>query len=171
MKSPCPLLKGHDRSAFDCGKPELKLSEVQYLQRFARQTQERDGAKTYVVLDDNRVIAYYTLVVGNVEWQDCPDEIRKGLGRYPVPVLVIARLAVDSRFHSKGLGIGMLKDAFLRALQVSSIAGVSAVIVDAKDEEAKAYYERKELGFKPMPGDPMRLYLPLGMIRDNWNEA
>ena len=167
MKSPCPLLKGHDRSAFDCGKPELN----DYLKRFARQTQERDGAKTYVVLEDNLVIAYYTLVVGDVEWQDCPEEIRKGLGKYPVPVLVIARLAVDSRFHGKGLGIGMLKDAFLRALQVSSIAGVAAVIIDAKDDEAKAYYQRKELGFKPMPGKPMSLYLPLRMIRANQDEA
>jgi len=167
MKSPCPLLKGHDRSAFDSGKPELN----DYLKRFARQTQERDGAKTYVVLEDNRVIAYYTLVVGDVEWQDCPEEIRKGLGKYPVPVLVIARLAVDSGFQGKGLGIGMLKDAFLRAVQVSSIAGVAAVIVDAKDAEAKAYYERKELGFKPMPGDAMRLYLPIRIIRGNQEEA
>lgn len=167
MRLPCPLLKGHDRSAFDCGKPELN----NYLKRFARQTQERDGAKTYVVLEDNRVIAYYTLVVGDVEWQECPEEIRKGLGKYPVPVLVIARLAVDFRFHGKGLGIGMLKEAFLRALQVSSIAGVAAVIVDAQDEEAKAYYERKDLGFKPMPDDPMRLYLPLRMIKANQDDA
>src|SRR5271163_2748826 len=124
MKPPCPLLKGHDRSAFDCGKPELN----DYVKRFARQTQERDGAKTYVVLEDNRVIAYYTLVVGDADWQDCPEEIRKGLGKYPVPVLVIARLAVDVRYHGKGLGVGLLKDAFLRALQVSKIAGVAAVV-------------------------------------------
>jgi predicted N-acetyltransferase YhbS len=163
MKSPCPLEKEHDRSAFDCGKPQLNY----YLQKFASQTQEKDGAKTYVVLDDNRVIAYYTLVVGNIEWQECPAEIRKGLGKYPIPVLVIARLAVDHRFHGKGLGIGMLKDAFLRALQVSEIAGVAAVIVDTKDLEAKVYYERKELGFRPMPDDPMRLYLPLRTIRAN----
>lgn len=166
MKPPCPLEKGHDRSDFDCGKPELN----NYLKRFARQTQERDGAKTYVVLDNKRIIAYYTLVVGDVEWQDCPEEIRKGLGKHPVPVLVIARLAVDSHFQDKGLGSGMLKDAFLRALQVSNIAGVAAVIVDAKDEDAKAYYERKELDFKPMPGDPMRLYLPLRTIRANLEE-
>lgn len=167
MRSPCPLQKGHDRSAFDCGKAELS----DYLKRFARQTQERDGAKTYVVLEDNHVIAYYTLVVGDVEWQDCPEEIRKGFGKYPVPVLVIARLAVDSRFHDKGLGIGMLKDAFLRALQVSNIVGVAAVIVDAKDDQAKAYYERKELGFKPMPCDSMRLYLPLRAIRANQDKG
>lgn len=163
MKSPGPLQKGHDRSAFDCGKPELN----DYLKRFARQAQEKDGAKTYVVLESNCVIAYYSLVVGDVEWQDCPDEIRKGLGKYPVPVLVIARLAVDIHYHGKGFGIGMLKDAFLRALQVSDIAGVAAVIVDAKDDEAKRYYEDKRLGFKPMPGDPMRLFIPLRTIRAN----
>ncbi len=131
-----PLEKGHDRSAFDCGKPELN----EYLKKFARQTQDRDGAKTYVALDANQVIAYYTLVVGNVEWQNCPDDIRKGLGKYPVPVLVIARLAVDLRFQGKGLGVGMIKDAFLRAIQVSDIAGVAAVVLDAKDHDAKAYY-------------------------------
>jgi len=102
-----------------------------------------------------------------VEWQDCPEEIRKGLGKYPVPVIVIARLAVDSRYHGRGFGSGMLKDAFLRALQVSSIAGVAAVIVNAKDENAKAYYERKELGFKTLPGNPMRLHLSIGTIRAN----
>lgn len=167
MKSPCSLEKGHDRSAFDCGKPELN----DYLKRFAQQTQARDGAKTYVVLKESQIIAYYTLVVGDVDWKDCPEELSKGLGKYPVPVLVIARLAVDSCFHGKGLGIGMLKDAFLRALQVSNIAGVAAVVVDAKDEEAKAYYERKELGFKPMPGDRMKLYIPLRTIRANSEEA
>jgi GNAT superfamily N-acetyltransferase len=166
MKSPCPLQRGHDRSSFDCGKPELN----DYLKRFARQAQERDGAKTYVVLEDNCVIAYYTLVVGDVEWPDCPAEIRKGLGRYPVPVLVIARLAVDVRFHNRGLGVSLLKDAFLRALQVSSIVGLAAVIVDAKDDEAKAYYERKQLGFKAMPADSMKLYLPLRAIRANQDE-
>ena len=119
MRSPCPLQKGHDRSVFDCGKSELN----DYLKRFARQTQEKDGAKTYVGLKDNCVIAYYSLVVGDVEWQDCPDEIRKGLGKYPVPVLVIGRLAVDIHYQGKRLEIGMLKDAFLRALQVSEIAG------------------------------------------------
>lgn len=163
MKQLCPLEKGHDRSAFDCGKPDLN----EYLKKFARQTQDRDGAKTYVALEENQVIAYYTLVVGNVEWQNCPDDIRKGLGKYPVPVLVIARLAVDLRFQRKGLGVGMIKDAFLRALQVSEIAGVAAVVLDAKDAEAKAYYEGKNLGLSSMPGDPLRLYVPLRLIRDN----
>ncbi len=163
VKSVCPLEKGHDRSAFDCGSFELN----DYLKKFARQTQERGGAKTYVVLESNQVIAYYSLVVGEVDWRDCPEEIRKGLGKYPVPVLVIARLAVDRRFQGKGLGIAMLKNAFLRVLQVSSIVGIAEVVVDAKDKEAKAYYERKELGFKPMPDNPMRLYLSLVTLRAN----
>jgi predicted N-acetyltransferase YhbS len=167
MKPLGPLEKGHDRSAFDCGKPELN----EYLKKFARQTQDRDGAKTYVALDANQVIAYYTLVVGHVEWQNCPDDIRKGLGKYPVPVLVIARLAVDLRFQGKGLGIGMIKDAFLRAIQVSDIAGVAAVVLDAKDNDAKAYYQRKNLGLSAMPGDPMRLYVSLRFIRDNTEGA
>ena len=161
MQPPRPLEKGHDRSAFDCDKPALNV----YLNQFARQTQERHGARTYVVLENNRVIAYYTLVVGDVDWQDCPDDLKKGLGKYPIPVLVIARLAVDLRFHGQGVGIGMIKDAFLRALQVSRIAGLAAVVLDAKDNEAKAYYQSKNLGLSSMPGDAMRLYVPLRHIR------
>jgi predicted N-acetyltransferase YhbS len=86
-------------------------------------------------------------------------------------VLVIARLAVDLRFQGKGLGIGMIKDAFLRAIQVSDIAGVAAVVLDAKDNDAKAYYQRKNLGLSAMPGDPMRLYVSLRFIRDNTEGA
>jgi predicted N-acetyltransferase YhbS len=159
----CLLEKGHDKAGFDCGKQQLN----EYLQKFARQTQERDGSRTYVALEGNQVIAYYTLVVGDVEWKDCPPELSKGLGKYPIPVLIIARLAVDRRFHGAGLGIGMIKDAFNRALAVSDIAGVAAVIVDAKDKEAKAYYERKKIGFTPIPGDSMRLYIPISIIRAN----
>ena len=79
-------------------------------------------------------------------------------------MLVLARLAVDVRFQGKGLGVGMIKDAFLRALQVSDIAGVAAVVLDAKDNEAKSYYERKNLGLRATPCDPMRLYVPLRVI-------
>lgn len=124
-----------------------------------------------MALDAHQVIAYYTLVVGNLEWQNCPDDLRKGLGKYPVPVLVIARLAVDLRFQGKGLGIGMIKDAFLRAIQVSHIAGVAAVVLDAKDDDAKAYYLRKNLGLSAMPGDQMRLYASLRFICQVWQEV
>jgi GNAT superfamily N-acetyltransferase len=161
MDSPCPLDRGHDRSSFDCGEPLLN----DYLKKFARQTQDRDGAKTYVVLAQNQVIGYYTLVLGSVEWDHCPEVVRKGLGKYPLPVLVIARLAIDSRFQGRGLGVGMLKDAFLRALQVADIAGLVALIVDAKSPDAKAYYQHKRFGFEPMPGDPMRLFLPIRALR------
>lgn len=164
MKPPCPLDNQHDRSSFDCGYSELN----EYLQRFAGQNQTKGSARTYVVLDGERVVAYYTLVVGSVEWKDCPDDVRKGLGRYPVPVIVIGRLAVDRRFQRKGLGIGLIKDAFARSLQVSDLVGVVAILVDAKDEQAKNYYESKRLGFKSMPGEPLKLYLPIKVIRANF---
>ncbi len=88
MDSPCPLDRGLDRSSFGCGEPVLN----DYLKKFARQTQDRDGAKTSVVLAQNQVIGYYTLVLGSVEWDHCPEVVRKVLGKYPLPVLVIARL-------------------------------------------------------------------------------
>lgn len=161
MKPICLLQKGHDRSTFDCGQPELN----EYLQRYARQSQERGGSKTYVALDGKRFIGYYTLVVGEVEWTDCPEALRKGLGRYPVPVIVIARLAVDKAIHGKGVGMGLLKDAFLRVLQVADIVGVVAVIVDAKDAPVRDYYLGKNLGFQPMPGRALQLFLPTGQLR------
>lgn len=163
MKLLCPLEEGYDRSTFDCGEAELN----DYLKRFARQSQEREGARSYVLLYGNRIIAYYTLVVGAVDWQDCPEVTRKVLGKYPVPVLVIAHLAVDKDFQNRGYAAALLKDAFLRALQVCDIAGVAAVIIDAKSKEGREYCLRRQLGLKPMPGDPLRLYIPLAVIRQN----
>lgn len=159
MKEPCPLQEGHDVSSFDCGVEPLN----EYLKRYARQTQKREGARTYVVLDNNKVVAYYTIVFGGIDWKDSPEHVRKGLGKYPIPVMMLARLAVDTRWSGKGLGNSLLLDALKRALAASEIAGLRAVVVDAKDDTAKHFYEKR--GFRPWPLESNRLFVTIPELK------
>ena len=159
MQDPCPLQEGHDLSSFDCGVEVLNT----YLKRFARQTQKRDGARTYVVVEDNRVIAYYTIVFGGIDWNEAPEHVRKGLGKYPIPIMMIARLAVDKGGSGKGLGNSLLLDAVRRALAASEIAGLRAVVVDAKDDAAKRFYEKR--GFRAWPTDSNRLFITITELK------
>ncbi len=139
--------------AFDCGVEAL----TRYLQKHALQAQQGEGARTYVSLCETVIAGYYTLAYGSVEPQRAPLRVGKGLARHPVPVMLLARLAVDRRFQGRGLGAELLRDALLRALAAADIAGLRAIVVDAKDEDAKRFYER--YGFEPFPGDPLRLAL------------
>jgi GNAT superfamily N-acetyltransferase len=161
MKEPCPLDEGHDTSSFDCGVEALDT----YLKRFALQSQKREGARTYVVLDANRVVAYYTIVFGGIKWKDAPEHVRKGLGKYPIPILLLARLAVDKRFAGRGLGNSLLLDALQRALAASEIAGLRAVVVDAKDDAAKHFYENR--GFRSWPVGGNRLFVTIPELKRN----
>lgn len=159
MKDPCPLEDGHDRSSFDCGVEALNT----YLKRYARQTQKREGARTYVAVDDDRVVAYYTIVFGGIDWKDAPEHVRKGLGKYPIPIMTIARLAVDRAWAEKGLGNSLLLDALQRAVAASEIAGLRAVVVDAKDEAAKQFYEKR--GFRSWPVGSNRLFVTMSELK------
>lgn len=162
MKDPCPLEEGHDIVSFDCGVEALNT----YLKRYARQTQKREGARTYVAVEDNRVVAFYTVVFGGIDWKDAPEDVRKGLGKYPIPIILIARLAVDKSWVGKGLGNSLLLDALKRAIAASEIAGLRAVVVDAKDDMAKRFYEKR--GFRPWPVESNRLFVTLPELK---NEA
>lgn len=159
MQEPRPLQEGHDLSSFDCGVDALN----RYLKLFAHQTQKRDGARTYVVLEDNRVIAYYTVVFGGIDWHDAPEYVRKGLGKYPIPIMIVARLAVDRTWAGKGIGNSLLLDAVQRALAASQIAGLRAVVVDAKDDRAKRFYETR--GFRAWPTDSNRLFITITELK------
>jgi len=150
---------GHDTSSFDCGAEALNT----YLKRYARQTQKREGARTYVVLDANRVVAYYTIVFGGIAWEDAPEHVRKGLGRYPIPIMMLARLAVDKIWSGKGLGNSLLLDALQRALSASEIAGLRAVVVDAKDDGAKRFYEKR--GFRTWSVGSNRLFVTIPELK------
>ncbi len=157
---PRPLDKSFDRSAFDCGVEPLN----DYLRKFALQNQKKDLARSYVVADvENRVLSYYTLVFGAVEPDDVPTAISSGLGRYQIPIILLARLAVDLSEKGKGLGGLLMQDAFLRAIQAAEIAGLRAVMVNAKDETAATFYEK--LGFESAESDRLKLFLKIADIR------
>jgi GNAT superfamily N-acetyltransferase len=159
MNKPVPLEEGHDTSSFDCGVEALNI----YLVRYARQSQKREGARTYAVVEGNRVVGYYTLVFGGIAWEEAPEHVRKGLGKYPIPIMTIARLAVHKSAAGKGLGNSLLLDVLERALAASEIAGLRAVVVDAKDEQAKRFYEKR--GFRPWPVGSCRLFVTIPELK------
>jgi GNAT superfamily N-acetyltransferase len=153
IHSPVPLGEGHDVAAFDCGVEALN----DYLRKYALLNQQNRSAKTYVAARGRRVVGYYTIAAGSVSREDVPHRIAKGLGRYPVPVFLLARLAVDKDVQGQGLGASLLQDAVLRALQAAEIVGCRAILTHAKDEAAKSFYLR--FGFEPSPVNDLHLYL------------
>ncbi len=140
---------------FDCAQPALN----QFLQRYALVNQKADSAQTYVCCKNAEVVGFYSLTVGSVEREEAPLRVVKGLARHPVPVMILARLAVDKAHQGKGLGRALLKDALLRTLQVSDIVGIRALIVHAKNDVARQWYIEWE--FEPSPTDPFHLFLML----------
>ncbi len=144
---------------FDCGQPPLN----HYLQRFALVNQQSGSARTYVLCIDNKVVGYYSLAVGSVEHSQAPDRVSKGLARHPVPVMLLARLAVDLAHQRQGLGRALLKDALLRTLAAADIAGIRALLVHAKDASARAWYEG--WNFEKSPTDPFHLFILLKDIK------
>ena len=127
--------------------------------RHARQAQGSGSAKTFVVTDDNRVAGYFSLTVGQIDTLDAPERIRKGMGQYPVPVVILARLAVARRDQGRGVGLGLLKDAIRRTLRIADQAGIRALLTQPLDEEAARFYTR--FGFIASPLREQQLLLLL----------
>ena len=159
LRSPSPLEARHDLSAFDCGVPALN----DFLKRFALQNQQSQSARTYVATRGERVVGYYTLAAGSARREETPARVAKGQAAHPVPVILLARLAVDNGEKGQGIGAGLLKDALLRVVAAADIVGCRAVMVHAKDQGAKTFYMR--FGFEPSPSDPFRLFLLLKDIK------
>ena len=156
-----PLTKTDDRKSFDCGVDSLN----RYLSQYALQNQKKDAARTYVVVrGDGKIAGYYTLVYGSVTVGETPHDISAGHGKYPVPIILIARLAVSVDERGIGLGRSLVRDALIRSAGAASIAGLSAVVVDAKDAVAKAFYEK--MGFVPGPDNEFQMFLKMSEIRD-----
>ena len=153
------LQRGHAVESFDCGREALN----RFLIRYALQNQQAGASQTYVALSEAVVTGYYTLVVGQVEYDDAPERLTKGLARHPVPIMLLARLAVAASWQGKGLGAGLLKDAMLRTVQAADIAGIRAFAVHAKDDEAKAFYERFD--FMASSSDPYHLFRLMKDVR------
>jgi GNAT superfamily N-acetyltransferase len=156
-----PVSRQHDRSSFDCGSPELD----EYLDRYARQNHESGGAKTFVAVspfEPARVLGYYSISPGAIEFDRVPAKLTKRLARYDVPVFRLGRLAVSSSIHGQGLGGDLLLAAGVRALAVAAQIGGVALAIDAKDAKAAKWYER--FGAVRLLDDPLKLILPLTTI-------
>jgi GNAT superfamily N-acetyltransferase len=149
----------HLTGDFDCGKDQLN----RYLRRYAWLNQQAGAAQTYVGLVGETVIGYYTLAVGEVARDVAPERVGKGLARYPIPIMLLARLAVDRPWQGKGIGKALLRDAMLRTIQAADIAGIRALAVHSKDESARCFYEKFD--FTSSPTDPMHLFVLLKDIR------
>lgn len=143
----------HCLDSFDCGKPVLN----DWLLRHARQAQGCGSAKTFVVAEDDCVIGYFSLTVGQVDTLEVPERIRKGMGQYPIPVVILARLAVSIRDQGKGIGFGMLQDAIRRTLFIAEQAGIRAMLTHPIDEDASRFYTR--FGFIASPMSEQQLLL------------
>jgi GNAT superfamily N-acetyltransferase len=144
---------------FDCGQPDLNA----WLIKHAVQNQSASSAQTYVGLVNDSVVGYYSLAVGQVEYSEAPERLRKGLARHPVPIMLLARLAVHKDWQGKGVGRALLRDAILRTIQASEIAGIRALVVHAKDDAAKRYYE--QFDFVSSPTDALHLFVLLKDLR------
>lgn len=154
LRAPERLNPAHELADFDSGSPQLD----HWLRRRALHNDAEGASRTYVVCQGARVVAFYSLASGAVLHAGSPGRVRRNMPD-PIPVMVLARLAVDRRFQKRGLGRALLRDALLRTLQAAEIAGIRAILVHAKDESAKAFYERS--GFLASPIDPLTLMLPL----------
>lgn len=145
LRPPEPLGAGHRIDAFDCGKPTLDT----WLVRHARQAQASGSAKTFVVMDGDQVAGYYSLTVGQIDTADAAPRVSTGMGRYPIPVVILARLAVATQHQGQGIGGALLRDAIRRTLAIAEQAGIRALLTHPIDDEAERFYQR--FGFIPSP--------------------
>lgn len=152
------LNKNHNRKNFDCGEESLNT----FLAKFARQNSERGLGRTFVAVlpDDETVYGYYTISGGAVRFETVPDK----LPRYPIPVVLLGRLAVDIKAKGAGLGEYLLLDALKKAAQFSDELGIYAVEVYALNEQAKKFYQK--YGFLELLDDALHLHLPIQTIKE-----
>jgi GNAT superfamily N-acetyltransferase len=147
------LVSADTVESFDCGQPALN----QFLHRYALVNQRSNSAHTYVSCNSGLVVGFYSLAVGSVDPATAAPRVTKGIAQHPVPVMILARLAVDLQHQRVGLGKALLKDALKRTAQAADIAGIRALLVHAKDELAQQWYQNWE--FEPSASDPFHLFL------------
>ena len=157
-----PLGRDHFREAFSCGKPALD----DFIRRLVSQYEKRNLGRTYVAVQpgEKRVCGYYTLASGAVAFEKFPETSSRKLPKHPVPVVLLARLAVDQAVQGQQLGEALLVDALRRCLELADALGIHAVEVDAIDQQARAFYEK--YGFVPLLDNELHLFLPAATIRD-----
>ena len=143
----------HQVSAFDCGVEPLNA----FIKRFALQNQKNNSARTFVVTRDGVVVGYYSLCAASVDFEATPERIRKGLAKHEVPLVLLARLAVDESAKGEGLGYSLLLDVFARFMTAQESIGARGLLAHAKDDSAKSFYEK--FGFVSSEGFPYHLYI------------
>jgi GNAT superfamily N-acetyltransferase len=163
ISPPEKLTSDHDLAQFQCGESTLD----DWLRKRALQNEQSGASRTYVVCMGKRVVGYYALAVGAVAHTDAPGRIKRNMPD-PVPVMIIGRLAIDQSLHGQGIGQALLRDAVLRTLLASDIAGIRAVLVHAISDAAKSFYEK--YGFIASTLDPMTLMVPVTEAQRAWLE-
>ena len=161
IRAPELLTETHDTSDFSCGQPHLN----RYIKKYALLNHANEISRTYVSARGDRVVGYFTLAFGSMSHKEAAAGIKKNLPGHPIPIILLARLAVDIREQGTGLGKGLLRDAMIRTVQAADIGGLRAMLTHAKDEKAKAFYER--YGFVESPISPLTLMLSIHDIRAN----
>jgi predicted N-acetyltransferase YhbS len=154
-----PLAAQHRLTEFDSGKPALN----DWLLRHAAQAQASGSARTFVAVDGQRVAGYFSLTVGQVDTAEVAERVRKGMGSSPIPVVVLARLAVSVPDQGKGIGAVLLQEAIMRTLQLAEIAGVRALLTHPNDDQAASFFRR--FGFEASPIREQQLLLLLKNAR------
>lgn len=152
-----PLDASIDTANFQCGSEPLD----EYIRRYATQDVRKNVARVFVATPDinpQQLAGFFTLSAGSVSCSSLSETLARKLPRYPVPVALIGRLAVDIKFQGNGLGSILLADACQKVSQASSVLAVAGIIVDAKDEKAITFY--KHFGFIPLQGQAGRMMLP-----------
>jgi predicted N-acetyltransferase YhbS len=157
--APVPLDQNHDASQFDCGNTAL----LDWLKKKALRNQISGASRTFVICENNRVIAYYSLAAGSIEHKYVSSRLKRNQPD-PIPVVILARLAVDVMYQNQGLGLGLVKDAIQKVLHASQSIGIRAILVHAIDDTAKAFYENK-CGFFPSEFQERTLMIALKDIQ------
>ncbi len=155
------LARSHERREFSCGKESLDA----FLRSLVSQYEKRSLGRTYVAIKsgEKQIRGYYTLASGALSFETLPTEVAKNLPRHSIPVILLARLAVDHSVQGQGLGGLLLGDALSRCLGLAEQVGIHGVEVDAIDEEARTFYQKH--GFICLLDNPLHLFLPIATIK------
>ncbi len=152
----------HQRAVFDCGESALN----DYLQKFAAQHAAQHVSQTFILISDKApqiILGFYTLSTGQIEREELPVVLNKRLPRYPIPIARLARLAIDRHYQGQHLGQKLLLDAFYRCVNLSQQIGIFGIVVDAKHERAKSFYQR--YGFVELQSHPLTLLIRMSTVR------
>jgi len=158
IRAPEPLTDLHDVTTFDCGDDSLN----EWIKKRALKNEGLGGSRTYVISKRNIVIGYYALAVGSVEHEKVPTSLKRNMPA-PIPVMILGRLAVDRNYRDQKFGSSLLRDALLRTLQASQIAGIKAIMVEAISNEAKMFY--KKYGFRDSPIEERLLFITMTEVK------